>query len=196
MASENTNGLKCIPTITISKSSLIVVSNRLPFVLKKNAEGQMTRQARWVGKRGKIKSFNVILTTFAVVAVIANVQRVKTLRMWPALSVGGSTAASSEYWTLISRHRVCVSSNQQFKVQVDWKIWGKLFYFRIDTAKWHITMCINCTFAFASMQLFSASIWKLPCRDAISYYQMHTEWCSRESDDSRRITMKLFWSCQ
>lgn len=42
------------PAITITsaeasvKSSLIVVSNRLPFVLKKNAEGKMVRQARWV----------------------------------------------------------------------------------------------------------------------------------------------------
>lgn len=44
--------VKSEPEITITtaeastKSSLIVVSNRLPFVLKKNAGGQMTRQAR------------------------------------------------------------------------------------------------------------------------------------------------------
>lgn len=43
---------KIEPEITITtaeattKSSLIVVSNRLPFVLKKNAEGKMMRQAR------------------------------------------------------------------------------------------------------------------------------------------------------
>lgn len=49
------NGHKhCETEITITsaeesvKSSLIVVSNRLPFVLKKNAEGKMVRQARWV----------------------------------------------------------------------------------------------------------------------------------------------------
>lgn len=52
MASENDH--KCEPEITITaaesnvKSSLIVVSNRLPFVLKKNAGGNMMRQARWV----------------------------------------------------------------------------------------------------------------------------------------------------
>lgn len=33
----------------IPKSSLIVVSNRLPFVLKRNAKtGELTRQARYV----------------------------------------------------------------------------------------------------------------------------------------------------
>lgn len=47
MAGENKE-----PEITIStaeatmKSSLIVVSNRLPFVLKKDLEGNMYRQAR------------------------------------------------------------------------------------------------------------------------------------------------------
>lgn len=50
MASENDH--KCEPEITITaaesnvKSSLIVVSNRLPFVLKKKADGTMMRQAR------------------------------------------------------------------------------------------------------------------------------------------------------
>lgn len=40
------------PSITITaaetnvKNSLIVVSNRLPFVLKKTADGKMIRQAR------------------------------------------------------------------------------------------------------------------------------------------------------
>ena len=51
MASEP-EMFKIEPEITITtaeattKSSLIVVSNRLPFVLKKNAEGKMMRQAR------------------------------------------------------------------------------------------------------------------------------------------------------
>jgi hypothetical protein len=52
MASENNGEHKCEPEITITaaesnvKSSLIVVSNRLPFVLKKTADGKMARQAR------------------------------------------------------------------------------------------------------------------------------------------------------
>lgn len=48
---DKSNGQKhCEITITAAeasaKSSLIVVSNRLPFVLKRNAEGRMYRQAR------------------------------------------------------------------------------------------------------------------------------------------------------
>lgn len=52
MASENNIDHKREPEITITaaeanvKSSLIVVSNRLPFVLKKLAGGKMMRQAR------------------------------------------------------------------------------------------------------------------------------------------------------
>jgi len=46
--------LRCDTQITVTsaepnvKNSLIVVSNRLPFVLKKSADGKMSRQARWV----------------------------------------------------------------------------------------------------------------------------------------------------
>lgn len=49
---DKSNGpTHCEITITaaeasVNKSSLIVVSNRLPFVLKRNTEGQMYRQAR------------------------------------------------------------------------------------------------------------------------------------------------------
>lgn len=52
MPDSNHFNFKTEPEITItmpestSKSSLIVVSNRLPFVLKKAADGRMTRQAR------------------------------------------------------------------------------------------------------------------------------------------------------
>lgn len=48
----NNGNRRTEPEITITtpepnvKSSLIVVSNRLPFVLKKNADGSMFRQAR------------------------------------------------------------------------------------------------------------------------------------------------------
>lgn len=44
--------LRCDTQITVTsaepnvKNSLIVVSNRLPFVLKKSADGKMSRQAR------------------------------------------------------------------------------------------------------------------------------------------------------
>lgn len=50
MASENDHKIEPAITVTSAesniKSSLIVVSNRLPFVLKKKADGIMTRQAR------------------------------------------------------------------------------------------------------------------------------------------------------
>lgn len=52
MSSENNFDCKREPAIMITaaeanvKSSLIVVSNRLPFVLKKIAGGKMMRQAR------------------------------------------------------------------------------------------------------------------------------------------------------
>lgn len=49
----NEHDLRHEPEITVTaaeanvKSSLIVVSNRLPFVLKKDASGNMHRQARY-----------------------------------------------------------------------------------------------------------------------------------------------------
>lgn len=52
MASESNGKYKFEPEITITaaesnvKSSLIVVSNRLPFVLKKKDDGTMVRMAR------------------------------------------------------------------------------------------------------------------------------------------------------
>lgn len=53
MSKVSINNSKCDLEITVTaaetnapKASLIVVSNRLPFVLKKSADGTMTRQAR------------------------------------------------------------------------------------------------------------------------------------------------------
>lgn len=52
MVDENHVDAKCDTKITVTsaevnvKNSLIVVSNRLPFVLKKAADGTMHRQAR------------------------------------------------------------------------------------------------------------------------------------------------------
>lgn len=52
MPDSNNSNFKTEPEITITmpesnvKSSLIVVSNRLPFVLKKTPDGKMYRQAR------------------------------------------------------------------------------------------------------------------------------------------------------
>jgi hypothetical protein len=52
----NLNDPRHEPEITVTaaeekgKNSLIVVSNRLPFVLKKGADGKMFRQARYDSK--------------------------------------------------------------------------------------------------------------------------------------------------
>lgn len=183
MASENNGDHRSEPEITITvaessnKSSLIVVSNRLPFVLKKNADGSMYRQARWENRVHLSLKFCGFTTMFP----------------WCVIEISTVVIVAP------SSTAVCKAKNKVDK-------WERLYFVQSNSSEVQrlneelkefprslvthkaIKMYINCAISLSLRKFRLDAIF--PC-NLSHFYEMNTECCSREkiSQDYRLVVL-------